>query len=201
MGTTVARNHPSRVIDRITTEHAPAFRKVIRRLNVPADIRKSSRRRTAQQHCAGRFTIVRQAARDSASTVIEEEYMGGALGIGTPTYNPAQAGLFGNPSIGVSPGGVQTPQLLHTLQHLLQLQYAQQQQLQQLGQFVPQQLQLIQHLIQLVSQQQQPFQQWQPQLQPFAPIFQTPSFTGPSGWFGTQAAQQPIFGGQPGYVM
>jgi hypothetical protein len=119
-----------------------------------------------------------------SSLVIEEEHMGGALGIGTPTYNPAQAGLFGNPWFG-GPVGLQSPPLLHALQHLLHLQYAQQQQLQQLGQLVPQQLQLIQHLIQIVAHQQQPYQQWQQ----------------PAGWLGTQSAQQPVFGGQPGYVM
>lgn len=129
--------------------------------------------------------------------------MGGALGIGTPTYNPATAGFFGNPWLGGSPVGIQTPQLLHGLQHLLHLQYAGQQQLQQLAQLVPQQQQLIQQLIQIVAhqQQQQPYSMWQQQQQPFAPMFQTPSFSGPSGWLGTQSAQQPIFGGQQGYVM
>jgi hypothetical protein len=127
--------------------------------------------------------------------------MSGALGFGTPTYNPAPTGQFGNPWLGGSPVGVQTPQLLHALQQLLHIQYAQQQQLQQFAQFVPQQLQLIQHLIQTVAHSQPPYAQFQPQLQSFAPSFSTPSLTGPSGWLGTQAAQQPIFGGQQGYVM
>jgi hypothetical protein len=130
-----------------------------------------------------RSITVERSVNDS-TTVIEEEDMGGALGIGTPTYNPTQAGLFGNPWFG-SPFGMQTQPLVNALQHLLHLQYAQQQQLQQLGQLVPQQLQLIQHLIQIAAHQQQPYQQWQQ----------------PSGWLSTQAAQQPIFGGQPGYVM
>ena len=125
--------------------------------------------------------------------------MGGALGLGTPTFNPAQAGLFGNPWIGGSPVGVQSPQLLQALQHLLHIQYAEQQQLQQLAQLVPQQLQLIQQLIQIVAHQQ-PYQ-LQPQFQSFAPIFPTQSFTGPSGWLGSQGAQSPVFGGQSGYVM
>ena len=110
--------------------------------------------------------------------------MGGALGIGTPTYNPVQAGLFGNPWFG-TPVGLQSPPLVQALQHLLHLQYAQQQQLQQLGQLVPQQLQLIQQLFQIVAHQPQPYPQWQQ----------------PSGWLGTQGPQQPVFGGQPGYVM
>lgn len=125
--------------------------------------------------------------------------MGGALGFGTPTFNPAQAGLFSNPWIGGGSVGVQTPQLLQALQQLLHIQHAQQQQLQQLAYLVPQQLQLTQHLIQIVAHQQ-PYQ-LQPQLQPFAPIFPISSLAGPSGWLGTQAAQPPIFGGQPGYVM
>jgi hypothetical protein len=103
-----------------------------------------------------------------------------------------------NPWLGGSPVGVQTPQLLHALQQLLHIQYAQQQQLQQVAQFVPQQLQLIQQLIQIVAPQQQPYPMWSPQQQSFAPTFSTPSLAGPSGWLGTQAAQQPIFGGQPG---
>jgi hypothetical protein len=127
--------------------------------------------------------------------------MGGALGIGTPTYNPAPAGLFGNPWFGGSSFGVQTPQLQHALQQLLQIQYAQQQQLQQAAQLVPQQLHLIQHLIQIVTHQQQPYPLFQPQLQSFGTSFPPSSMTGPSGWLGAQTAQQPIFGGQPGYVM
>ena len=132
--------------------------------------------------------------------------MGGALGIGTPTYNPAATGGFGSPwlgGLGGSPVGAQTPQLLQALQQLLHLQYAQQQQLQHLAQLLPQQPQLIQHLIQTVAhqQQQQPFAMWQQQQQPFAPLFQTPAFSGSSGWLGAQSAQPPIFGGQPGYVM
>ena len=127
--------------------------------------------------------------------------MGGALGIGTPTYNPAATGAFGNPWLGGSPIGVQTPQLLHALQQLLQLQYAQQQQLQHLAQLLPQQQQLIQHLIQTVAHQQQPYSMWQQQQQPFGGLFQTPAFSGSSGWLGAQSPQQPIFGGQPGYVM
>jgi hypothetical protein len=119
--------------------------------------------------------------------------MGGALGIGTPTFNPTQAGLFGNPWIGGGSVGVQGPQLLQALQQLLHIQYAEQHQLQQLAYLVPQQLQLIQQLIQIVAHQQ-PYQ-LQPQLQSFAP------FAGPSGWLGTQTAQPPVFGGQQGYVM
>jgi hypothetical protein len=125
--------------------------------------------------------------------------MGGALGIGTPTFNPAQAGLFGNPWIGGGSVGVQAPQLLQALHHLLHIQYAQQQQVQQLSYLVPQQLQLIQQLIQIVAHQQP--NQLQPHLQSFAPIFPTSAFAGPSGWLGTQIAQPPVFGGQPGYVM
>jgi hypothetical protein len=114
--------------------------------------------------------------------------MGVALGIGTPTFNPTQAGLFANPWIGGGAVGVQTPQLVHALQHLLQVTYAGQQQLQQLAQLVPQQLQLIQYLIQIVAHQQPyPFA-LQPPLQSFAPL-------------GASVAQSPIFGGQPGYVM
>lgn len=124
--------------------------------------------------------------------------MGGALGIGTPTFTPAQAGLFGNPWIGGGSVGVQTPQLLQALQQLLHIQYAEQQQLQQLAYLVPQQLQLIQQLIQIVAHQQ-PYQQ--PHLPSFAPIFGTSSFAGPSGWLGAQAGQPQVFGGQPGYVM
>jgi hypothetical protein len=129
--------------------------------------------------------------------------MGGALGFGTPTYNPAATGMFGSPWLGGSPvGQQQTPQLLHALQQLLQLQYAQQQQLQHLAQLLPQQQQLIQHLIQTVAhQQQQPFSMWQQQQQPFASLFQSPTFLGSSGWLGSQSAQPSIFGGQPGYVM
>jgi hypothetical protein len=128
--------------------------------------------------------------------------MGGALGIGTPTFTSTQAGLFGNPWMGGGSAGVQTPQLLQALQQLLHIQYAEQQQLQQLAYLVPQQLQLIQQLIQIVAHQQpyqQPYQH--PHLQSFAPIFGTSSFAGPSGWLGAQAGQQQVFGGQPGYVM
>lgn len=125
--------------------------------------------------------------------------MGGALGIGTPTFNPAAAGLFGTPwSVGGSVG-MQSQHVLQALQHLLHIQYAEQQQLQQVAQLVPQQLQLIQHLIQIVAHQQ-PYPLAQPPLQSFAPNFPA-SFAGPSGWLGTQAAQSPIFGGQQGYVM
>lgn len=127
--------------------------------------------------------------------------MGGAQGIGTPTLNPAAAGLLNSPWIAGGSVGVQTPQVLQALQHLLNIQYVEQQQLQQLAQLVPQQLQLIQHLIHLVAHQQQPYQLFQPPLQSFAPIFPTASLAGPSAWLGTQAAQQPFFGGQPGYVM
>jgi hypothetical protein len=122
--------------------------------------------------------------------------MGGALGLGTPTFNPTQAGLFGNPWIsgigsGVGGGalGLQSPQVLQALQQLLHIQYAEQQQIQQLAYLVPQQLQLIQQLIQIVAHQQP------------HPFFSTSSLTGPSGWLGTQTSQPPIFGGQPGYVM
>lgn len=125
--------------------------------------------------------------------------MGAALGIGSTTFNPTQAGLFGNPWVGGGSVGVHAPQLLQALQQLLHIQYAEQQQLQQLAYLVPQQLQLIQHLIQIVAHQQ-PYQ-LQPQLQSFAPNFPTLSLTGPSGWLGTQTAQPPVFGGQPGYVM
>jgi hypothetical protein len=96
---------------------------------------------------------------------------------------------------------VQTPQVLQALQHLLHIQYAEQHQLQQLAQLVPQQLQLIQQLIHLVANQQQSYPLFQPQQQSFAPMFPTASLTGQSGWLGTQAPQQPLFGGQPGYVM
>jgi hypothetical protein len=119
--------------------------------------------------------------------------MGGALGLGTPTFNPAQAGLFGNPWMGGGVGsgafGLQSPQVVQALQHLLHIQYAEQQHLQQLAYLVPQQLQLIQQLMQIVAHQQ-----------PY-PFLSTPSLTGPSGWLGTQTSQPPIFGGQPGYVM
>jgi hypothetical protein len=129
--------------------------------------------------------------------------MGGALGIGTPTFNPAQAGFYGSPWMGGGAVGLQTPQLLQALQQLLHIQYAEQQQLQQLAYLVPQQLQLIQQLIQVVAHQQQPYQQPYQQQQPqsFAPIFGTSPFAGPSGWLGSQTAQPPVFGGQPGYVM
>jgi hypothetical protein len=66
---------------------------------------------------------------------------------------------------------------------------------------VPQQLQLIQYLIQIVTHQQPPYPPLQPQPQSFAPIYPTSSLMGASGWLGTQPAQSPIFGGQPGYVM
>jgi|SoiMetStandDraft_5_1073268.scaffolds.fasta_scaffold09031_2 hypothetical protein len=132
--------------------------------------------------------------------------MGGALGIGTPTFNPAAAGLYGNPWTAGGSVGVQAPQVVQALQQLLHIKYAEQQHLQQLAQLVPQQMQLIQHLIQFVAHQQQPYPQQpypllQPQLQSFGPIGSTPSLGGQSGWFGTQAAQQPLFGGPPGYVM
>ena len=129
--------------------------------------------------------------------------MGGALGIGTPTLNPA-AGFLSSPWITGGSLGVQSPQVLQALQHLLHTHYVEYQQLQQLAQLVPQQLQLIQQLIHLVAHQQQPYQPYQPfqpQLQSFAPIFPSASLTGQSAWLGTQAAQQPLFGGQPGYVM
>ena len=127
--------------------------------------------------------------------------MGGALGIGTPTFNPATAGPFSNQWITGGSVGVQSPQVLQALQHLLHIQYLEHQQLQQLAQLVPQQLQLIQQVIHLVAHQQQPYPLFQPQPQSFAPMFPTATLTGQSGWLGTPAPQQPLFGGQPGYVM
>jgi hypothetical protein len=120
--------------------------------------------------------------------------MGGTqLGFGTPTFNPAQSLSFGTPW-GASPYGVHAPQqLLQSLQHLVQLEYVQQQQLLQL---VPQRIQLlqqIQYLIQLVAQQQQTSPQ---------AGFPISAFGGPTGWLaGTQGVQPQMFGGQPGYVM
>jgi hypothetical protein len=121
--------------------------------------------------------------------------MGGTqLGFGTPSINPAQSLAFGTPWA-TGPYGVHAPQqqLLQSLQHLVQLEYVQQQ---QLLQFVPQRIQLlqqIQYLIQLTAQQHQPF------LPGGLPIS---SFIGSSGWLGgTQGVQPQVFGGQPGYVM
>jgi hypothetical protein len=121
--------------------------------------------------------------------------MGGTqLGFGTPSINPAQSLAFGTPWA-TGPYGVHAPQqqLLQSLQHLVQLEHVQQQ---QLLQFVPQRIQLlqqIQYLIQLTAQQHQPF------LPGGLPIS---SFIGSSGWLGgTQGVQPQVFGGQPGYVM
>lgn len=121
--------------------------------------------------------------------------MGGTQpGFGTPTINPAQSMAFGTPW---APGsyGVHAPQqLLHSLQQLVQLEYVQQQHLQQL---VPQRIQLlqqIQYLIHLVAQQ--------PQTLLSQGGFPIAAFGGPAGWLaGTQGVQPQIFGGQAGYVM
>jgi hypothetical protein len=123
-----------------------------------------------------------------------ENMMGGTqLGFGTPTFNPAQSLNFGTPWA-ASPYGVHAPQqLLQSLQHLVQLDYVQQQQLLQL---VPQRIQLlqqIQYLIQLVAQQQHQQQTFSPQAG-----FPISALGGPTGW---QGAQPQMFGGQAGYVM
>jgi hypothetical protein len=125
--------------------------------------------------------------------------MGGALGFGTPTFNPAQSMSWGTGSF-----GTHTPQqLLQSLQQLLQLEYVQQHQLLQLAPYKLQQLQQIQHLIQLLAQQQ--FYQPQPHsLQPFLPqgTFPMTSFGAPGGWLtGAQGIQPQVFGGHAGYVM
>jgi hypothetical protein len=100
---------------------------------------------------------------------------------------------FGTPWTTGSYGAHPPQQLLQSLQHLVQLEYVQQQ---QLLQFVPQKIQLlqqIQYLIQLAAQQHQPFL---PGGLPMSP------FIGASGWLGgTQGVQPQAFGGQPGYVM
>ena len=146
--------------------------------------------------------------------------MGGALqGIGTPTGYPTPMSPWGfNPQL-TGQGGVtslygpQVPQLLQQLQvavqHLLQTEFVQQQQIQQLLHIVPQQLQQIQQLIQFVAQQtsqSSPFYQ----NQSFLPNVGYPlaSFGHPSGWLGSSPGTQPqifggqgVFGGQSGYVM
>jgi len=107
--------------------------------------------------------------------------------------------------------GPQVPQLLQQLQaavhHLLQTEFVQQQQLQQLVHIVPQQLYQIQKLIQCGAQQTSQSSPWQ---QPFLPNAGYPmqSFGHPSGWLGSSPGTQPQifagqggFGGQSGYVM
>jgi hypothetical protein len=143
--------------------------------------------------------------------------MGGALqGIGTPTGYPTQTLPWGFPQLTGQSGvtglyGPQVPQLLQQLQaavhHLLQTEFAQQQQIQQLLHIVPQQLQQIQQLVQFVAQQtsqSSPFHQ----TQPFPNVgYPMTSFGPPSGWLGSAPGTQPQlfggqgFGGQSGYVM
>lgn len=149
--------------------------------------------------------------------------MGGALqGFGTPTgyptptlpwgFTPQLSGQIGVTSLS-GLYGPQVPQLLQQLQaavhHLLQTEFVQQQQLQQLVHIVPQQLQQIQQLIQFVAQQTSQGSPWQ-QIQPFLPNVGYPmtSFGHPSGWLGSSPGTQPQifagqggFGGQSGYVM
>jgi hypothetical protein len=144
--------------------------------------------------------------------------MGGALqGIGTPTGYPTPTLPWGfTPQLSGQSGvtslyGPQVPQLLQQLQaavhHLLQTEFVQQQQLQQLVHIVPQQLYQIQQLIQFVAQQTSQSSPWQ---QPFLPNGGYPmaSFGHPSGWLGSSPGTQPQifagqggFGGQSGYVM
>jgi len=146
--------------------------------------------------------------------------MGGVLqGIGTPTgyptqtlpwgFTPQQTGQSGVPSL----YGPQVPQLLQQLQaavhHLLQTEFVQQQQIQQLLHVVPQQLQQIQQLVQFVAQHTSQSSPWH-QSQSFLPNVGYPlaSFGHPSGWLGSSPGAQPQifggqggFGGQSGYVM
>jgi hypothetical protein len=145
--------------------------------------------------------------------------MGGALqGFGTPTGYPTQTQPWGfTPQLTGQSGvtglyGPQVPQQLQQLQaavhHLLQTEFAQQQQIQQLLHIVPQQLQQIQQLVQFVAQQtsqSSPFHQ----TQPFPNVgYPMTSFGYPSGWLGSSPGTQPQlfggqggFGGQSGYVM
>ena len=151
--------------------------------------------------------------------------MGGALqGIGTPTGYPTQTQPWGfNPQVGFNPQmigqsgvsslyGPQVPQLLQQLQaavqHLVQTEFAQQQQIQQLLHIVPQQLQQIQQAISFVAQQANQSSQL-PASQPFPNVgYPMTSFGYPSGWLGSSPGTQPQlfggqggFGGQSGYVM
>jgi len=144
--------------------------------------------------------------------------MGAALqGIGTPTGYPSQALPWGfTPQLTGQYGvtglyGPQVPQLLQQLQgavhHLLQTEFVQQQQIQQLLHIVPQQLQHIQQLIQFVAQQTSQSSPWQ-QNQPFPNVGYPMAFGHPSGWLGSSPGTQPQFfggqggfGGQSGYVM
>jgi hypothetical protein len=149
-------------------------------------------------------------------------------GIGTPavyptptlplTFNPQLLGTAGvsalyGPYVPQQLLQPYLPQPLQQLQaaihQLLQTQFVQQQQLQQLVHIVPQQLQQIQQLIQFVAQQTSQNSPWQ-QTQPFLPNVGYPmtSFGHPSGWLGSSPVTQPQifagqggFGGQSGYVM
>jgi len=144
--------------------------------------------------------------------------MGGVLqGIGTPTGYPPPTLPWGyTPQLtgqsGVSLYGPQVPQLLQQLQvavhHLLQTEFVQQQQIQQLLHVVPQQLYQIQQLIQFVAQQTSQNSPWQSQSFPPNVGYPLTSFGVPSGWLGSSPGSQPQifggqggFGGQSGYVM
>jgi hypothetical protein len=126
-----------------------------------------------------------------------ENMMGGTqLGFGTPAFNPAHSLAIGTPWAAGLYGGHAPQQLLQSLQQLVQLEYIQQQQLQQFAPHRIQLLQQIQYLIQVVAQQQHQ--------QTFMPQAGLPSsaFGGPAGWLaGTPGGQPQVFGGQAGYVM